>query len=326
MVIETPPRVAPSLRWLLAALLACLPVLTIYLTYRAWSPRLPDPLPTHWGLRGQVDGTTTVAGFLTVVLAIAAAGGLLAVTGAVVTRLSWRTRRAMICVGAGTAGFAAGLWLVIAGLSLDHTDASQVPTPTWHIPVMLLAPVGWAGLAFAACGPAPPHPAAVGRPGRHLPRADVPPGQRVAWSEVTYPNRKVFALTAGVALLAIVIGAFVHPWVASPVVLSGLLILYLFATRLVVGEHGVQVGFGPWGWPRLRIPLTEIGSAEITTIRPMEWGGWGYRIRPGGRAVITRGGPGVKLALSASRVFVTSTRDPETVAGVINTLLDRLRR
>lgn len=159
-------------------MVACLPALTVYLTYRAWSHRLPDPLPTHWGLRGQVDGTTAVAGFLTVVLtvvlAMAAAGGLLAVAGALVTRLRWRARRMLVCVGASVAGFAAGLWLVIAGLSLDHTDASQVPTPTWHIPVLLLATVGWGWLAFTACGSAPPHPAAVGRPGSHLPRVDVP--------------------------------------------------------------------------------------------------------------------------------------------------------
>jgi hypothetical protein len=98
----------------------------------------------------------------------------------------------------------------------------------------------------------------------------------------------------------------------------------------MAGVRGLRVRaveFGPWGGPRFRIPLAEIESAEVITARPMAWGGWGYRIRPGGRAVITRGGPGVQLALSGSRVFVTTTtRDPEAVAGLVNTLLDRLRR
>lgn len=124
-------------------------------------------------------------------------------------------------------------------------------------------------------------------------------------------------------VLAGVIGGFINPWAASPVVLAALLVFYLFTTRLLVDRRGLRVGFGPWGWPRIAVPLSEIESARTVTVRPLDWGGWGYRVRPNGRAVITRGGPGVELKLSADRVFVFTTRDPETVAGLVNSLLDR---
>ena len=47
------------------------------------------------------------------------------------------------------------------------------------------------------------------------------------------------------------------------------------------------------------------------------------RMMPGGRAVVLRRGPGVHLALSEGRRFVVSTHDPEALAGLVNTLVDR---
>jgi hypothetical protein len=58
--------------------------------------------------------------------------------------------------------------------------------------------------------------------------------------------------------------------------------LVVLTVRLMVDRRGLLVGFGPWGWPRLTVPLREIEYAVVSTVRPSEWGGWGYRMRRGG--------------------------------------------
>jgi hypothetical protein len=96
--------------------------------------------------------------------------------------------------------------------------------------------------------------------------------------------------------------------------------------RLSVDAGGLHVGFGPWGWPRLTVPLREIAYAEVVDVRPAEWGGWGYRARSGGRGLVLRRGPGVRLELSAGRHFVATARDADRVAGLLNALLDDVDR
>lgn len=66
------------------------------------------------------------------------------------------------------------------------------------------------------------------------------------------------------------------------------------------------------------IPLSEIASAEVRTYSPiMEYGGWGIRWGPGGKAYNARGNRGVQLVLrSGERVLVGSQR-PEELLGAL---------
>lgn len=322
MVVE--PQIRPgSARWLAAAALAATPALLVGVTYALWSTRLPDPMATHWDRRGGVDGTTGVAAFATIMIMAAAAGGLLGALGAAAGRWPWRWRRILVCAGAAVASFAAGLWLITAWPALDHADASRVASPTWQVVALLVGTGLWALLAFTVCGSAPAHRSASGRPDRALPRVDLRPGERAVWSEVAYPGKVAWLLLAWLLLVAGALAVWANPWAGAPVLLTAVLVFLLFTIRLVADRRGVRVGFGPWGWPRVVVPLREIESAESVAVRPSEWGGWGYRVWPGGRAVVTRGGPGVRLCLSESRVFVATSRDPETVAGLVNSLVDR---
>jgi hypothetical protein len=325
MVVEPSPG-TPSARWLAALVVGALPLVLIATTYARWRSRLPDPLPTHWGLSGRVDGTTSLVGFAATTLVIAGVGGLLAALGAAASALRWHTRRVLVTVGAAVGAFAAALWLMVAVLSLDRSDAFTVPTPSWHIPAMLLGLVVWAGVAFGCCGPAPARKAATGRPGAALPRVHLSPGQPAVWSELGHPGGWAYLVLLPLAAIGGVIAVLVNPWAASPVLFPAVVVLVVLTVRLAVDRRGLLVGFGPWGWPRLTMPLREIEYAEVTALRPSEWGGWGYRMRPGGRGVILRAGPGVRLRLSEDRQFVASTRDPQTAAGLINTLIDREAR
>ncbi|MEU4626578.1 hypothetical protein AB0G04_42175 [Actinoplanes sp. NPDC023801] len=120
----------------------------------------------------------------------------------------------------------------------------------------------------------------------------------------------------------------VDVWIAVPLLIVAGLVLVVLQARFGVDGRGVTIGFGPWGWPKVRVPLREIVSAAPTTVQIAQWGGWGYRLSfdGRGRGLITRGSsPAVRLELSSDRYLVATVRDPETVAALVNSLLDTAR-
>jgi hypothetical protein len=74
------------------------------------------------------------------------------------------------------------------------------------------------------------------------------------------------------------------------------------------------------------VPMAEITRAEVEDISPMSYGGWGYRIRPGVRAVVVRGGPSLRLVRTDKADLVLTVDDPQTGAGLVNSLLARTQR
>lgn len=92
--------------------------------------------------------------------------------------------------------------------------------------------------------------------------------------------------------------------------------------RVVVeaGADGLTVRFGWWRWPAVHVAIGRIAAAEVVDVRPMRWGGWGYRgsltvFRRA--AVVLRGGDGVQATLRDGRVFVVTTDD---AAGAVRAL------
>lgn len=69
------------------------------------------------------------------------------------------------------------------------------------------------------------------------------------------------------------------------------------------------------------MPLERIVSARSETLRPGEWGGWGYRITARGSALIPRGGPGLVLSLAGRRAFAVTLDDADGAASLVNSLL-----
>ncbi|HEY8453795.1 MAG: DUF1648 domain-containing protein [Micromonosporaceae bacterium] len=323
---ERPPTGAGPLRWVAAVAAAALPLLAMTGTALAWQERLPDPMPTHWGVDGRADGVTPLAAVLTTLGVVAAVGVLVAGVAAGTRRWSWHARRAVAAAGAVGAGFATGTWLMSALAALDAADAYRVPAPTWHLALLLTAAILPAAGVFAALGPAPAGSPAAGRPAADLPRVDLSTGQRAAWYEVTVPHGMVVVLAVSLLATALVGALARSVWAAAPTVAVVLIVGLAFTVlRLTVDRRGLRIRFGPWGWPQVTVNLDEIEYAEVTEVRPSEWGGWGYRMRPRGRALVLRRGPGVRLALSGGRQFVATTRDPHTVAGLLNTLVERVR-
>jgi hypothetical protein len=97
---------------------------------------------------------------------------------------------------------------------------------------------------------------------------------------------------------------------------SGTLVFVLLRmfsiVRVRVDTEKITIRVG--GWPNWTMALwvAEIGRVETIDLRPMEWGGWGYRgsLRWFRRAaVVVRGGPAILLHLkSGKRLAVTVDR------------------
>lgn len=80
-------------------------------------------------------------------------------------------------------------------------------------------------------------------------------------------------------------------------------------------ERGFAVfGLVP-GIPLYSIRADRIHSVERADIRrPIEWGGWGYRIGSFGRGVILRSGPALTVRSTPGDRFTVSVRHPERFA------------
>lgn len=320
-------RTTGPARWAAALAVTALPLPVVLVTWLAWRDRLPDPMPTHWNVHGEVDGITALDPLVTALTIAAAAGIPLAALAAAVRRWSWHGRRVLALFGALVAGFGAGIWLMNAVVALDVADAYQAPPLTWHLCLMigvaLLPPAG----VFLALGRAPAPAPATGRPPADAPRLDLGADERASWNEIMVPRGLVAVLVValvGAAGLGVALG---NPWATAPVVVALLVVAASFAViRLTVDRRGLTIRFGPWRFAQVTVVLDEIEYAEVTEVHPGAWGGWGYRMRPRGRAVVLQKGPGVRLALSDNRHFVTNTRDPEAVAGLINTMVERVRK
>ena len=88
--------------------------------------------------------------------------------------------------------------------------------------------------------------------------------------------------------------------------------------RVDVSQVGLQVAFGPLGWPVKRLATNDLVGVEATDLRPLQqWGGWGYRWRPGRTAVVLRKGPAIEVEKTNGKSFSVTIDDAETGASVL---------
>lgn len=283
--------------------------------------RLPEPLATHWSLSGAPDGSMPLAVF--------ALGS--AVATAVPAAVAWavcRRRDALpgeIAPGLGVATFAAA---VPALLSLAVVSAN-LGAATWHeaSPIASGALASLAGAAALAAGAARlarrletravPAPAA--------PSAGVAAGERAVWMSHARA-RWATPLAALFAASAVAAALLSRVWIAVPLALVALSPVPFASLRVRADRRGVELRYGPLGWPRSRIALEEIRSAGSFDLAPMRWGGWGYR---GSRrifrraAVVLRAGPALRLDLADGSLLVVTVDDPASGAGLLNDLVAR---
>ncbi|HCK53541.1 MAG TPA: hypothetical protein DIC23_10035 [Planctomycetaceae bacterium] len=84
-----------------------------------------------------------------------------------------------------------------------------------------------------------------------------------------------------------------------------------------VREDGFGVEFGYTGWS-VRFDYSDIIEAKRVDIRWIRWGGFGWRLRPGGIGYIVRSGPGIQIVTKRSgRSYTFNCRDCEAMLAVL---------
>ncbi len=298
---------APTGRRRAAAALVWLPAGALVAGWAAWSGRLPGRLATHWDVSGRPDGFSDTTAFSAALLAVAGLAGVAAV--AAVRRAPFV--RGLLTAAGAVAGGAAGVWLACATAAL--AGASPGRRFLWFV-----AGLAWAAVVRAVAGRSDTHDLFAAAGPATTPIA-LAPGERAGFV-TTLRSPMILAVTAAAAVLVAVVAATVAPalWpVLAVPVLGGLL---LGEVRVTADRRGVRLTAGVLGVPVKRIALADITAATAEPVRPVAWGGWGYRVLPGRSALVLRAGPGLVLDLRDGRRFAVTMDDPRTPAALLTAL------
>jgi hypothetical protein len=278
---------------------------------------LPDPLATRFHPGGEATGSTPFATWVVVQVVIA----LLCSTALVRNGRRPTPDTPVIAAVASFIGLFVG-WIgwSIAFANEGHDDWHEVTLGAGAIAGALGSAMGCTipvVLMARRIAPArPPHPSAA------IPFG---PDEHPAWFGHTRSIGFAVAGAANVAL-GIVVALMSDAAVGALLAVIGLLLASFASVVVIIDERGVGVRSGLLGWPRLRLPLGLIEEAEPTDVRPLRFGGLGYRgsLRLFRAAAwVLRAGEGLQLQLRGGQRFTVSIDDADEAAAVLNGLVAR---
>lgn len=292
----------------LLAVLAVIPFLV------AWSS-LPDPVATHWGPGGDPDGTMAKQWVWLLPVSVCVFGLVLA---GLLRRGDSPSAEGMVL-----SGFMGGIgiWVGISTVALNRDAVTWEEAGSfgwWQIVGLLATGVlfGWIGLLLGRRW-YPTPPAAVTSA---APAIELVHGERAVWvgsARVSWPL--IVFLPLAVALL------FLPGWLVWLAPLYLILAFGFARVGVVVDDYGLRVKLGGLLTVR-RIGLDKVMSARPIDLEPAEWGGWGYRMIPGGTSVVLRRGDAIEVTLTNDRKFAVTVDDAATGAALLNGLVARAAR
>ncbi|MFD4181394.1 DUF1648 domain-containing protein, partial [Rhodococcus sp. NPDC058514] len=211
-------------------------------------------------------------------------------------------------------------------------DASTASLDGWWL--LLVAGIGLVGAAIAfALLPAPGPSVAQAAPPADAPRIPLGDSERVVWSgSAAMPWWIAVAVALAPIVITVVIisassssAVMVLGVIVSTVVGGALMALALSPVRVVVDDRGVQTR-SPLTGTRRRIPLVEVAEADVVKIGLLNrFGGFGYRVGPGGVGLIVRPGPALRVTRGDGSRFTVTVDGAEQAAAVLNALAARER-
>lgn len=293
------------------------PLVTVVATWLSWRSALPADLPRQWGSEGV---STTWPTALAIVLA-----AFVCLASALIATVSLRhvrapSRRKTFLFTGFAAGLASGVWLLSAGSTIAAGGTGPDVIGAW--PLLLMVLLGYGLIPFVIAhrwvddAPSPPTVDVV--------LASTETG---AWIRtVTVP----LFLWLGFALFAlgvVLLGAAIGGGGGAGALFSGVIMLVVTLPVLAFGRlrisvdwRGLKVVTWIMGISLKTIPLNAVMSVHTTRIEPLQWGGWGYRIRPGSSAIILRTGPGLVVTLTNGKNFALTLDAPETPVALLTAL------
>ena len=302
--------------WLNLILAPAVLLALIVLPFVLYWSALPSPMAIHWGLGGEPNGSAPP-----IVALVLLAGLNVAMTVAV--------RRVLSRTPAEAPSFIAGLFAVgalLGGVSwlsvLANRDVASWPDAGevgWLQLVGLVAvAILLGGLGWVLAG---------GRGSERIVSASPAPTLDVAEPFSTvWSGRGIGRVTIGIAVAVLIAALVTWGWSAVVLGVIGVVVLMFSIVRVTVSSRGVVVSLGWWGFPVWTVPMDSIRRAEVETVSPMAYGGWGYRLRPGVRAVVVRAGESLRLVRDDATDLVYTVDDAATGAGLINSIIGERTR
>jgi hypothetical protein len=309
---------ATTRRALLAGIPHLLAFAPVIVVLAAAGNGLPDPIASHFGFSGGADGYASRGTVLALAVALAVGLALLfyllaRLGGARSAPVSkWDTRRLLVGMSWATAGLLGVVLLGSVVANLGLTDAATAVLPWWTFPLGLFA----AAVAGAVGWLVTPSTPQAGEEPEGVVGVPLGPTERISWSRTVGSPW----LTLGGGALAVAGGALgvaVNPVAGVGAGLAGVAVAFLSRARVTVDRRGLTIALGLLGWPRLRVRVDDVVSVAVAHISPAQFGGWGYRVVPGGRGVIIRSGPALVVTRRAGQRVTVTVDDPETAAGVL---------
>ena len=312
-----PPRTPVPLRELVLPLLA-----VVYAAVEPWRlrARLPDPIAIHWGVDGMPDASAPLVVDALVMLGVTALVTLIPLLAA--GGAQRRDARVLVAVGQGMGAFFVLLRHRTLALNVDASvwsDAGALTLADLGLLALLVLPAAALGWWLAGARPEPV------RQVRAPARVALPSDADLAWvGHQSWPLGRLLGplLAASGAVLTAVRVTPDGLIIGATLALTGLVVWALTSITVAVGPAGLRVRFGPLGWPAVRVPLDSITGVELENVDPLSYGGWGYRILPGVRAVVVRRGEGLRIARSGRPDLIVTVDDAATAAAVLAAHVD----
>lgn len=279
-----------------------------------WS-HLPDPTATHWGADGVPDGRMPIWALPLLVVFIVSIG-LLTTS---LFRIEGRpTAEAFAMVGLlGGVGLSLTTSLVILNWDAPSWDLARSFGWAHFIGVVVLGFAGvWVGYRLGKRW-YPPPTKELSRP---VATIDVADNETVTWV------RKTSVRWPMIVLLPLSVVFLILPGWFKVIGLAFVVLAFLFSSVYVsVNDEGLKVLLGG-SVPAKKIQLTRIRTVQAIDLEPAAWGGWGYRVVPGGSAVVLRRGDALEVTLESGRRFAVTVEDAATGAALLNGLVARVAR
>jgi len=320
---QTPAPAPAPVRITLAGLTMAIPAIAISLTRLAWGDEIPAVVASHWSGTGAPDDSLPAAAVFLWTMIIASAALLATLALLALPRPTMRTKRMIVLLVGIVAGMAAAVWIIPTWLTMQAGSVEGAELGFWVVPLALASL--WGVIPAAILPVQPLHFGASAVPGR-LELAETEVG---AWSRTITAMMFLWITVAFVGLCVAIYTPMLLSGNAGAatfglviVTLAALVCASFIRLRVSVDWRGLRV-VSLFGIPMKRIPLDQVHVVEATEIRPMEWGGWGYRIMPGRSAVVLRSGPGLVVTTAADKQFAITIDDPEQPAALLQALAAR---
>lgn len=307
--------------WIASILLVAIVVATVVIAAVSKS-HLPDPLGTHFsGVAASApDGFSSRTGSLIVIPAIVAAV-------CVVTWIAWFTspsfavRRWALAAGAGVALLivSALVSIIIAnyGLTDAHDARSGVVGALW--PIIVTAVI--VALTVVAYGRLPKRERGLVALDDDRPIMEISATERVSWSRRGHSDLLIAVGLAVTLIPLALVFAGVHASLLIAVIAGVVALQFAFYNVRITNDR-IVVRSGLIPIPTFSFDMSDVDHADYADkISPLQYHGWGLRVRPNGRALILNSGPALLIYMTNGNEHVVTMAGSREAAGVINGVL-----